>query len=252
MKGLRTHWTLRRWLSAHLDGELTGDLLQRVREHLASCQVCQRDLEDIRKGRSLLLHPEFFRTLAPSTSKLSPLRSFPAIRWSSIAVLALVIIAASVWWSLPSVHAMNIDFYAAQVQMTDRCSYPCTSLVETTLAELRQSSPFAIRYPGWLPPGMVLRRVVRYQTPRGEGVGLIFAGHGKELCIFQQPRRLDVRTAGQRTSTTRICGQKCTRIDSDRVQLLKWTTGDFCFVVATTVPRDQVEAVVSSFGSPPD
>ena len=252
MKGLRAHWTLRRWLSAYLDGELTGDLLERVREHLVSCQSCQRDLEDIRKGRGLLLHPESLPTPGPSTSSRSPLRRFLAIRWASVAVLALAIIAASVWWSLPSVHAMDIGFYTTQFQMTDRCAYPCTSLVETTVAELRRSAPFAVRYPGWLPPGMVLQRAVRYRTPKAEGVGLIFTGRGKGLAIFQQPRKLGVQTAGQHTSLTMLCGQKCTMIKGDRVQLFQWTAGDFCFVVATTVPRGEVEAVVNSLGNLPE
>lgn len=252
MNGLRAHWTLRRWLSAYLDGELTGDLLQQVREHLVRCQACERDLEDIRRGRTLLLHPETLATTVSRASRPSAFRSLPALPWTSIAALALAIITASVWWRLPSVHAMDIDFYAAQFRMSDRCAYPCTSLVEASVTELRQSSPFPVQYPAWLPEGMVLRRVVRYRTPLAEGIGLIFADHGKEFCIFQQPRKLAVVASGRRTNATRICGQTCTRIDGDRVQLFNWTNGRFCFVVATNIPKDEVEAVVNSLGELPE
>jgi hypothetical protein len=251
VNGLRTHWTLRRWLSAYIDGELTGDLLQRVREHVVRCQACERDLEDIRRGRNLLLHAEPLAATVSRASRPSAFRSFPALRWTSIAALALAIITASVWWRLPSVHAMDIDFYAAQFRMSDRCAYPCTSLREASVAELRQTSPFPVQYPGWLPEGMVLRRVVRYRTPLAEGIGLIFADHGKEFCIFQQPRKLTVVAPGRRPNATRICGRKCNRTDGDRVQFFNWTNGRLCFVVATNIPKDEVEAVVDSLGELP-
>jgi hypothetical protein len=170
------------------------------------------------------------------------------MRWAGIAALVLVIVAGSVWWSLPSVHAMSIDFYAEQFRMTNRCPSPCTSIFETSLGDLRRSSPFTVQYPRWLPEGMVLERVVRYRTPLAEGVGLTFAGHGKKFCIFQQPRRLGVAASGRETSSTRICGQKCTRIESDRVQFFNWTNGRYCFVVATNIPKDEVEGVVNSLG----
>lgn len=252
MRELGAHWTLRRWLSAYLDGELSGVLVQRVREHLERCRACQRDLEDISSGRSLLRHHEMVPSLLPGASKRSTFRFVPAMRWASIAALALGVVAGSIWWRLPSVHAMDIDFYAAQFRMSNRCPSPCTSLVEASVSELRRSAPFPVQYPSWLPEGVVLQRVVRYRTAVAEGIGLIFAGRGKEFCIFQQPRRLEVRASGRHTSTTKICGQMCTRIDTDRAQLFNWTRGGFCFVVATNLPKDEVEAVVNSLGQLPE
>ena len=246
MKGLKAHWTLRRWLSAYLDGELTGDLLWRVREHVVRCQACERDLEDIRRGRNILLHSDLFHSHLPGASGRPTFRSLPVVRWAGIALVTMIILAASIWWRLPSVQAMDIDFYAAQFRTTNQCVSPCTSLVKTTLAELRKSSPFPVQYPRWLPESMVLQRVVRYRTPLAEGVGLIFADHGKEFCLFQQPRKLRVAATGKRTSSTRICGQRCIRIEGDRVQLFNWTNGRFCFVVATNMPKDEVEGVVNS------
>ena len=93
---------------------------------------------------------------------------------------------------------------------------------------------------------------MEYRAFLAEGVGLIFADHGKEFCIFQQPSKLRVATAGRRTSATRLCGHSCTRIETDRVQLFNWTKGRFCFVVATNLQRDEVEAVVNSLGELPE
>jgi len=244
VRGLRAHWILRLWLSAYLDGELTGDLLQRVPEHVAHCQTCQRDLENIRRGRDLLQHPGAISAFVPTASQ----RIVPVLRWAGIAALVFAAVVASVWWRLPSVHAMSSDFYAEQFRMTNLCQSPCTSLRETTLAELRRSSPFALQYPSWLPQGMVLKRIIRYRTARAEGIGLIFTANGKEICIFQQPRNLGVRAAGRRTSTTTLCGHTCTRIEGDRVQLFNWIRDEYCFVVATNLPKAEVERVVDSLG----
>src|SRR6266498_497632 len=50
------------WLNAYHDGELHGNRLQHVEEHLAECELCQAELESM-EGLSNLLHkvpaPEF-------------------------------------------------------------------------------------------------------------------------------------------------------------------------------------------------
>jgi len=42
------------WLNAYLDGELRGNRLQQVEEHLAECQTCQAELVSLKKLSSLL------------------------------------------------------------------------------------------------------------------------------------------------------------------------------------------------------
>lgn len=50
------------WLNAYLDGELKGNRLQHVEEHLAKCEICQTELDSL-QSLSGLLHevpaPEF-------------------------------------------------------------------------------------------------------------------------------------------------------------------------------------------------
>jgi anti-sigma factor RsiW len=249
------HWISRRWLSAYLDAELTGVRLQRVCQHVGGCRACQQHVEQIRAGRELVLRWEVPQGL-PRESQPPLFPRLPAARWAGITLLAVAVVVASTycdswkwlagWWRPTSVHAVDVNFYAAQFRRTNHCAPPCTSLEETTLDELRSSPPFAVQYPNWLPEGMVLRRVIRYRTPRYEGVGLVFAGHGKRFCLFQQPPRLVVATSGLRTSETRICGRRCTWIDGDQVQLYRWMTREFCFVVATNLGKDEVERVVDS------
>ncbi len=256
MKKFAAHWRLRRWLSAYLDGELAEDELKDVRQHVAHCRACQRDLVEIRAGRDLFLRGEANQRFALEASQLPLSAHLPGVRWAGIAALAAGIVVVSLWfdtlkglagwWRPPSVHAMDINFYVAQFRRMNSCVSPCTSLTDTTLDQVRASSPFAVQYPTWLPEGMVLRRVIRYRTPRYEGVGLVFAGYGKRFCLFQQPRKLGVVISGQRTAETRICGRRSTWIDGDQVELYRWTTRGLCFVVATNLEKHEVEAVVDS------
>jgi len=50
------------WLSAYLDGELKGNRLQQVEEHLAECTVCQTEMDSLQSLSGLLQSiptPEF-------------------------------------------------------------------------------------------------------------------------------------------------------------------------------------------------
>jgi predicted anti-sigma-YlaC factor YlaD len=42
------------WLNAYLDGELQGNRLQHVQEHLAACKVCQDELDSLQSLSGLL------------------------------------------------------------------------------------------------------------------------------------------------------------------------------------------------------
>lgn len=59
------------WISAYADGELKGDRLKQVEEHLAACRDCQMELEQIRKLSALL-------QLAPLPANLTSAERFAA------------------------------------------------------------------------------------------------------------------------------------------------------------------------------
>ena len=257
---LITHLRSRRWLSAYLDSELTGETLRRVGRHVTVCRTCQRDLETIRSGRDLLLRGEVIRGQTVGVTPWAfPFQHLRVARWGLIAALAIMIVVASGgldsrnwlfrWWPASSAQAMDASFYGAQFRQTDYCVSPCSSLAETRIDDLRSSAPFPVQYPAWLPEGMTLRRVIRYRTPKHEGIGLVFAGNGKEFSLFQQPRSLGVATTGRQTAQTKFCGRMCTWIDGDQLQLFVWRTESFCFVVATNLEKSDAESVVSSLKS---
>ncbi len=248
------HWMSRRWLSAYLDGELAGARLQGIRRHVDLCRRCQSDLERIRRGRDALVRCEGLRQ---SEMPFAASRSgFWPLRWAGISALVVIIIVASAglgslgwlsrWWPSSSAQAMSISFYAAQFENEAYCVSPCTSLAEISVDELRHDGPFPAQYPGWLPKGMTVRRVIRYRTTRHEGVGLIFAGKGKKFSLFEQPRKLGLATNGRPTSEARICGRKCIRVNGGNMELFQWVKDDICFVVATDLARSDIEAIVDS------
>ena len=85
------------WLNAYLDGELQGNRLQHVAEHLAECEVCQAELDSLQSLSGLLQtvptpefrSPERFVTqvnLLLPQKRISP----PATRLFEIG-----------WWMIP-------------------------------------------------------------------------------------------------------------------------------------------------------
>lgn len=234
MKRLMDHFVLRRWLSAYVDQELLGETLDRVRSHIAGCGICQRDLVRIRGGRDLLRNWENVRVVQPR------------VRWGwMVAAAAVIVIVLAIPWS-PTVHAMDVSFYAAQFRSAGYCVYPCTSLVETTFEAVRRSSPLALEYPERVPASFVLSRVIRYRTAQYEGVGMLFAGSGKRFWIFEQPRGLSIATNNLPTGPIMICGRECTRIECAQVRLFNWTRDGLSFVVATDLQNSDVEGIVAS------
>lgn len=88
---------IREWLGAYLDGELRGASLRRVEQHLAHCQQCQAELDEMR-GLSTLLQDtppagdflpteRFVANLTlnlPRQTMTSPTRKAVEIGWWSI------------------------------------------------------------------------------------------------------------------------------------------------------------------------
>lgn len=236
MKRLIDHFVLKRWMSAYLDAELHGDTLDRVRLHIAACGFCQRDLVRIKTGRDLLANWQ--------TSHVVPRRV--GWVWAAAAASVVAIVLAISWSPVPTVHAMDVNFYAAQFRSVGYCSYPCTSLEETSLAVMRGSARLALQMPDQLPSAMVLSRVIRYRSGRYEGVGLLFSGAGKRFWLFEQPQQLSVASNDLPTGPISICGRECTRIECAQVRVLNWTKDGLSFIVATDLEKHDVEAIVAS------
>ncbi|HYL76148.1 MAG TPA: zf-HC2 domain-containing protein [Bryobacteraceae bacterium] len=244
MKRILDHFALRRWLSAYLDSELSGERLKRMQAHLEVCPSCQLHLGEIRAGRELVMNwnSGVERQRTPS-ARWHP---FPRWGWIAAAAVAIVAVLALRWWPLPSVQAMDVNFYAAQFRHAGYCVFPCTALVDTTLDALRASPPLPLQYPEKLPPGMTISRAIRYKTPRYEGVGLLFTSAGKDFWLFEQPQAAPLATNGQPAEEVRICGRRCTSIDCVQVHLVNWTKDGLRFVIATDLGKNDVESIVAS------
>ena len=85
------------WLNAYFDGELAGNRLHQVEDHLAECEACQAELDSL-QGLSALLHerpePEF-----------TPVERFAAqvnlqLPHKQVVVSRKQIIEAG-WWMMP-------------------------------------------------------------------------------------------------------------------------------------------------------
>ena len=86
------------WLNAYLDGELKGNRLQQVEEHLAACEVCQNELNSLQNLSGLLQavpapefpSPERFATqvnlLLPQKRTATPKNNLFEVGWWMIPV----------------------------------------------------------------------------------------------------------------------------------------------------------------------
>ena len=86
------------WLNAYLDGELKGNRLQQVEEHLTTCEACQAELDSLGNVSGLLHEvplpdfpsPERFATqvnlLLPQKRTLTPSRRLFEVGWWMIPV----------------------------------------------------------------------------------------------------------------------------------------------------------------------
>lgn len=91
------------WLNAYLDGELQGNRLQHVQEHLAACEVCQDELDALQSLSGLLQavplpdfpSPERFATqvnlLLPQKRTATPNSRLFEIGWWMIPVGLLAV-----------------------------------------------------------------------------------------------------------------------------------------------------------------
>ncbi len=91
------------WLNAYLDGELQGNRLQHVQEHLAACEVCQDELDALQSLSGLLQavplpdfpSPERFATqvnlLLPQKRTATPNSRIFEIGWWMIPVGLLAV-----------------------------------------------------------------------------------------------------------------------------------------------------------------
>jgi hypothetical protein len=91
------------WLNAYLDGELQGNRLQHVQEHLAACEVCQNELDALQSLSGLLqtVHlpdfpsPERFATqvnlLLPQKRTTTPGNQLFEVGWWMIPVGLLAV-----------------------------------------------------------------------------------------------------------------------------------------------------------------
>ncbi len=92
--------------SAYLDGETTPQEAARLVSHLADCQICQREMEDLHAARSVLRSlpvldlPESIRVDLGLVPHVVPLRRRP-LAWAGAAAAAVMIFVAAATAAAP-------------------------------------------------------------------------------------------------------------------------------------------------------
>ena len=87
------------WLGAYLDGELNGAMQRKVEAHLATCQACQAELEELRSLSKLLKAAAQEKSLAPDARFSAQV----ALKLPRRQVLPLATSITRIgWWIIPA------------------------------------------------------------------------------------------------------------------------------------------------------
>jgi len=97
-----------RQLAAHIDGELASREARRVELHVAECERCRTEREQVRFGMSMLDHlpaaqaPDaIWAAIEAALPRHRPHRSLPFRRWRlALAALAVAAVAGAVYWTV--------------------------------------------------------------------------------------------------------------------------------------------------------
>lgn len=122
LTGLRCVWRYRPWLSPYLDGGIDARNRARLERHLATCELCRGEYEDMRFASRLAAQvalPE--QAPGPLPEALSQQPSKPAaalsrgirIRLAPLAAVLLVILSAAAFWYYT--HPSNAPWEVARV-----------------------------------------------------------------------------------------------------------------------------------------
>ncbi len=99
--------------SAYLDGETTPEEAVRLVSHLADCEVCQREMEDLHAARSVLRSlpvldlPGVIRIDLGLVPDVVPLRRRP-LAWAGAAAAVVVIFVAAATAAAPDTVGMSL------------------------------------------------------------------------------------------------------------------------------------------------
>ncbi|MHB0958845.1 MAG: anti-sigma factor family protein [Pirellulaceae bacterium] len=260
-------------LSGYLDGELSGDVTAKIREHLAGCDTCAQELDGFKRLSQLA---SGLRTLSPSdgmwdelerkladTSAASFARAATWMRMSSRSLAIAATLLVAVGLGLLGLRAVHMAQHEAQLaavigQYLDTFQESPTDaqrLLETKYQGQAVDVREAVHYMGYtpttissLPASYSLDSVYVWKMPCCTCVqSLCKRADGTTVAIFEHDNAQLNWFGRRQTSTADCAGQCCTLVRVDNQLAATWQLGQRHITVVGARDFAEVGNLASAF-----
>ncbi len=260
-------------LSGYLDGELSGDVTAKIREHLAGCDTCVQELDGFKRLSQLA---SGLRTLSPSDGMWDELErklgdtsaasfAWPAswMRMSSrsLAIAATLLVAVGLGWlGLRAVHMAQHEAQLAAVigQYLDTFQESPTDaqrILETKYQGQAVDVREAVHYVGYtpatassLPANYSLERLYVWKMPCCTCVqSLCKRTDGTTVAIFEHDNAQPDWFGRRQTNTIDCAGQCCTLVRVDSQLAATWQFGQRHITVIGARDVTEIDKLAAAF-----
>jgi hypothetical protein len=264
-------WCLRarRLISAFHDRELDPETAQEVAAHLEHCERCGRELQRVKQGAEIA---SVFRPEEPESVPLQPVNLPPrdperrSSRQSAglccVAAVLAAVLAAGVLLHSPLHNALwrsvsgNCCTLNLGIRGAGTGEDPVASVRASHFGQFQEfpveREPgrdwvgFDYKFPSRVPASMRLKSVMLFESGCCGGLGLVFSGGERNLCLLQQPSVRPMALAGLNLSKEKICRYAADHGVVGRYTIHTWMADNLQYVLMSDLPHEDIEAAVDS------
>lgn len=275
------HYIVKENLSAYLDGELQQEKIQELEVHLKNCKSCQRELQEIRQGKSLTAYFEkpdwqdterLWENIQGNKSLYSEktidrnvvtkrtdfLQRLPHPRPAFAIVVLAVLIFANLFINIKH---DKFQYQPARIDWTPSYVFDYGLYLDALIAseaprefdrryESRKATyenagsqiPFRLASFTRMPKTFQLQEVRLLKNACCRSVQFLFSKNSMLIAIFQQPKGHPVTFGRYPLERTEFNGRLCHRVKASPWTALSWEDRDSHFVAI----GEMNEAVMAS------
>jgi hypothetical protein len=262
-------WCLRarRLISAFHDRELDPETAQQVAAHVAVCSRCSRELERVKRGAeiaSVYRPPDPGQPVRPMSlaalAEVPPGEPRRLFKLYFAAATAALLVAAGVLMRFPLHNVLWRSTAAPDCCTLDLGLRPDGNPLETVRARYfgrfrefpfegepgRGWVGFDYKFPSHIPLRMSLKSIMVFESGCCGGLGLVFAGGQRHLCLLEQPSDHPMSVAGLNMNNEQICRYAGNHGVSGGYSIHTWTADNLQYVLMSDLPHEDIEATVAS------
>jgi len=263
------HYIVKESLSAYLDGELQQEKMQELEMHLKNCNSCQRELQEIRHGKSLTAYfqqPEWQdterlwkniqalnslsgeKTTGPNivTKRTDFLQRLLHPKPAFVIVVLAILFGANLFINIKR---QTFQYQPARIDWTSKYVFDYGIYLDALIAseaprefarryESKKASyenagsqiPFRLASLTRMPKTFELQEVRLLKNVCCRSVQFLFSKNSMPIAIFQQPKGHPFTFGRYPLETMQLNGRLCHRVKAGLWTALSWEDQDSRFV----------------------